>query len=65
MVGVACVLQLAPDRTISEARLASTGAGAAPIRARDAERQLAGQSPVARRLHCRRRSRGDVARPAV
>jgi len=44
-VGVACMLQLAPDGTIGEARLAYTGAGAAPIRARDAERQLAGQSP--------------------
>ena len=45
MVGVASVLRLGPNGTIAEARLAYTGAAPAPVRARDAERQLMGQSP--------------------
>jgi carbon-monoxide dehydrogenase medium subunit len=45
MVGVACVLRLGANETIEEARLAYTGAGAAPIRARNAERLLSGQTP--------------------
>ncbi len=43
LVGVACVLRLNASDGIAEARLAYTGAGGAPIRARDAERALAGQ----------------------
>jgi CO/xanthine dehydrogenase FAD-binding subunit len=46
LVGVACVLRLNASGTIAEARLAYTGAGAAPIRARDAERALVGQPPT-------------------
>jgi carbon-monoxide dehydrogenase medium subunit len=46
MVGVACVVRLEND-SIAEARLAFTGAGAAPIRARAAERHLKGQPAVA------------------
>jgi carbon-monoxide dehydrogenase medium subunit len=42
LVGVAVLLRLANNQ-IQEARLAFTGAGAAPIRAHDAERQLHGQ----------------------
>jgi carbon-monoxide dehydrogenase medium subunit len=43
MVGVASTVRLAPDQSIAEARLAYTGAGSAPVRAHDAERQLVGQ----------------------
>jgi carbon-monoxide dehydrogenase medium subunit len=46
VVGVACMLRLNAAGAIAEARLAFTGAGEGPIRARDAEANLAGQ-PVA------------------
>ena len=43
MVGVASLVRLAPDGSIGEARLAYTGVGATPVRAREAERGLVGQ----------------------
>jgi carbon-monoxide dehydrogenase medium subunit len=43
MVGVASLVRLASDGSIGEGRLAYTGVGATPVRARDAERELAGQ----------------------
>ena len=43
MVGVASLVRLAPNGSIGEARLAYTGVGATPVRARDAERELEGQ----------------------
>jgi len=43
LVGVASLVRLDANRAIAEARLAYTGAAAAPVRARDAERQLQGQ----------------------
>jgi CO/xanthine dehydrogenase FAD-binding subunit len=47
MVGVAALVRLDPSGTIAEARLGYTGAAAAPVRARAAERSLAGQPPSA------------------
>ena len=46
MVGVACVLRLNASGTIAGARLAYTGAGAAPIRAHEAESALVSQPPT-------------------
>jgi carbon-monoxide dehydrogenase medium subunit len=43
MVGVASVLTLDASGAIADTRLAFTGAAPAPLRARDAERQLSGQ----------------------
>jgi aerobic carbon-monoxide dehydrogenase medium subunit len=43
MVRVASLVRLTSDRTVGEARLAYTGVGATPVRARDAERELVGQ----------------------
>jgi aerobic carbon-monoxide dehydrogenase medium subunit len=45
MVGVACLVRLNANGTIAEARLAYTGAAPSSVRARDAERSLAGQQP--------------------
>ena len=45
MVGVACLVSLSQDGTISEARLGYTGAAPSPVRARAAERSLRGQYP--------------------
>jgi CO/xanthine dehydrogenase FAD-binding subunit len=45
MVGVAALVRLDPSGTIAETRLGYTGAAAAPVRARAAERSLAGQPP--------------------
>jgi CO/xanthine dehydrogenase FAD-binding subunit len=45
MVGVACLVRMTADGTIAEARLAYTGAAPSPVRARGAERSLAGQQP--------------------
>jgi CO/xanthine dehydrogenase FAD-binding subunit len=47
MVGVATMVLLNPDGTISEARLGYTGVAALPVRARAAERLLGGQHPSA------------------
>jgi carbon-monoxide dehydrogenase medium subunit len=46
MVGVASTVRLAADGSIAETRLAYTGAGGAPVRAREAERSLIGRSPT-------------------
>jgi carbon-monoxide dehydrogenase medium subunit len=43
MVGVASLVRLGSDGSIAEARLAYTGVGATPVRAREAERGLVGQ----------------------
>jgi aerobic carbon-monoxide dehydrogenase medium subunit len=47
MVGVASLVRLGSDGSIGEARLAYTGVGATPVRARDAERGLVGQPTTA------------------
>jgi len=47
MVGVATLVRLDPNGSIAEARLGYTGVAPAPVRARDAERSLAGQPPSA------------------
>lgn len=45
LVGVACTLTLSKEGAISDARLALTGVGPAPVRARAAEALLIGQTP--------------------
>jgi carbon-monoxide dehydrogenase medium subunit len=45
LVGVAAVVHLAPDGTVAGARLALTGVGSTPVRARDAESALVGRRP--------------------
>lgn len=47
LVGVACTLTPAADGTIAAARLALTGVGGTPVRARAAEQFLTGKAPVA------------------
>jgi carbon-monoxide dehydrogenase medium subunit len=50
LAGVAVVVEPGPDRTVREARISLFGVGPTPVRARAAERELAGQAPTAERL---------------
>jgi CO/xanthine dehydrogenase FAD-binding subunit len=48
LVGLACLLALEPNgRHVAEARLAFTGVGGTPLRAREAEAALVGEAPAA------------------
>jgi carbon-monoxide dehydrogenase medium subunit len=50
IVGVAAIVSIADDGTCSRVRIAVTGAGPSPVRARFAERYLAGREPSAAHL---------------
>ena len=47
VVGVAAVIALGSDGRVADARIALSGVGRAPVRARDAERALVDETPTA------------------